>query len=376
MQLLRLNALKGNMLCALLLTCYFAVIRCHAQEKFENLSLRAEVNTGVLIPEYQLFNQFSEDYIYGIELSLEKQSSGKRESDQVFNYPAFGGSILYTTLGNDEVFGHELAFYGYFLNHFIRKERFQLNHQFGLGLGYATKRFDLQDNFQNVAVGSHLNIHFNYKLGVAYKISDHFRITSGLSFSHYSNANMSEPNLGLNWLSFYLGSYYLLGKEVIEPRRELAAFKGTNEFAFVAAAGGKHTRALQSTIYFTSSLSAEYKRHISRKIRLGAGIDLFYDSSTEAEMSVPGKDAYKPRDDFRTGIHFSQEIAYDKFSFIIQEGIYIGLRNTVDKGRQMYNRAIIRYKINEHLLIHVSMKSHLHILDYPEFGIGYWIKKP
>jgi hypothetical protein len=357
-------------------TLVMASFRAFSQSQKENLSLRVEGNGGVLVPEYQLFNQFAEDYIYGVEISLEKQSSGKRESDQIFNYPAFGGTLLYSTLGNDDVFGQELALYGYFLNHFIRKERFQLNHQFGLGLGYATKRFDLADNFQNVAVGSHLNIHFNYKIGVAYKFSEKIRITSGLSFTHYSNANMAEPNLGLNWLSIYLGSYYALGKEIIEPRRELTDFKGSNEFAIVAAAGGKHTRALQSTIYFTSSLSAEYRRHISRKIRLGAGMDLFYDSSTETEMSVPGKPTYKPIHDFRTGIHLSQEIAYDRFSFILQEGIYIGLRNTVDTGRQMYNRGIIRYKINDQLLVHISMKSHLHILDYPEIGFGYWIKRP
>ncbi len=357
-------------------TLVMASFRAFSQSQKENLSLRVEGNGGVLVPEYQLFNQFAKDYIYGVEISLEKQSSGKRESDQIFNYPAFGGTLLYSTLGNDDVFGQELALYGYFLNHFIRKERFQLNHQFGLGLGYATKRFDLADNFQNVAVGSHLNIHFNYKIGVAYKFSEKIRITSGLSFTHYSNANMAEPNLGLNWLSIYLGSYYALGKEIIEPRRELTDFKGSNEFAIVAAAGGKHTRALQSTIYFTSSLSAEYRRHISRKIRLGAGMDLFYDSSTETEMSVPGKPTYKPIHDFRTGIHLSQEIAYDRFSFILQEGIYIGLRNTVDTGRQMYNRGIIRYKINDQLLVHISMKSHLHILDYPEIGFGYWIKRP
>ncbi|MFN5912037.1 MAG: acyloxyacyl hydrolase [Bacteroidota bacterium] len=357
-------------------TLVMASFRAFSQSQKENLSLRVEGNGGVLVPEYQLFNQFAKDYIYGVEISLEKQSSGKRESDQIFNYPAFGGTLLYSTLGNDDVFGQELALYGYFLNHFIRKERFQLNHQFGLGLGYATKRFDLADNFQNVAVGSHLNIHFNYKIGVACKLSEKIRITSGLSFTHYSNANMAEPNLGLNWLSIYLGSYYALGKEIIEPRRELTDFKGSNEFAIVAAAGGKHTRALQSTIYFTSSLSAEYRRHISRKIRLGAGMDLFYDSSTETEMSVPGKPTYKPIHDFRTGIHLSQEIAYDRFSFILQEGIYIGLRNTVDTGRQMYNRGIIRYKINDQLLVHISMKSHLHILDYPEIGFGYWIKRP
>jgi hypothetical protein len=358
------------LLCSFL---YGAIV--HGQStKWENLRLRTDLHAGYLIPEYQLFNQLANEHIYSAEISLQKQTNGEKERDQLFNHPEFGLTFLYTSLGNKDAFGHEAALYGYFLTHLVRKERFQLNQQFGLGLGYATRIFDLQSNYQNVAVGSHLNIHFNYKIGVSYRLTNKIDLNSGLSFSHYSNANMAEPNLGVNFLTFYLGTNYLLGKRNIVEKRALEAHKALNEFAFIYAAGGKHTRALQSTIYFTSSFSAEYKRHISRKIRLGAGFDLFYDSSTKTEMSVPGKEPYKPIDDFRTGLHLSQEIAYGPFSFILQEGLYIGLTNKVDKNKLMYNRAIVRYKFNERFLVHITMKSHLHILDYPEVGFGYWMK--
>ena len=91
-------------------------------------------------------------------------------------------------------------------------------------------------------------------------------------------------------------------------------------------------------------------------------------------MSGPGKEPYKPIDDFRTGLHLSQEIAYGPFSFILQEGLYIGLTNKVDQNKLMYNRAIVRYNFNDRFLVHITMKSHLHILDYPEVGFGYWVK--
>jgi hypothetical protein len=367
--------MKARILKQLLLLCCSlscGIVLFAQADRIDNLRIRADMHMGYLLPEYQMFNQLANDYIYSTELSIQKQTSGVKERDQLFNYPEFGVTFLYTSLGNKEVFGNELALYGYFLTHLIRKERFQFNQQFGLGLGYATRKFNLEDNYMNVAVGSHLNIHFNYKLGVSFRLTEKIDFNSGLSFNHYSNANMAEPNLGVNFLTFYLGTNYLLGKSFIAEKRELEPHKSLNEFAFIYAAGGKHTRALQSTIYFTSSISAEYKRHVSRKIRLGAGLDVFYDSSTKTEMSIPGKEPYKPIHDFRTGMHISQEIAYGPFSFILQEGLYIGLTNRVDKSRIMYNRAIVRYKVSDQILVHVAMKSHLHILDYPEFGVGYW----
>jgi hypothetical protein len=41
-------------------------------------------------------------------------------------------------------------------------------------------------------------------------------------------------------------------------------------------------------------------------------------------------------------------------------------------GKRMYNRGILRWKINPHWMMSISMKSHLHILDYPELGFGYY----
>ncbi|MCE2711718.1 MAG: acyloxyacyl hydrolase [Cryomorphaceae bacterium] len=228
--------------------------------------------------------------------------------------------------------------------------------------------------FQNVSVGSHLNVHFNFKLGTKLKLSSTTWLNSGVSFTHYSNANMSEPNLGLNLATLYTGL-----TQIIHPTPERInvpdeAHQPKHEFAFILAAGGKHTRALQSTVYFTSSASIEYKHHSFKKLHFGGGLDLSYDSSTETEMSAPGKNDYKPAYDYRTGIHFSQELVYDRFSFILQEGLYFGLTDQVSKS-PMYNRAILRWKLNPSFLVHVSMRSHLHILEYPEIGFGYFLLK-
>jgi hypothetical protein len=61
---------------------------------------------------------------------------------------------------------------------------------------------------------------------------------------------------------------------------------------------------------------------------------------------------------------------YNRFSLILQEGIYVGLQNK-GLGKAMYNRGIVQYRFTDHLMIRVAMKSHLHILDFPEIGLGF-----
>lgn len=255
----------------------------------------------------------------------------------------------------------------------IRKKRFQLTHQFGIGLGYATKKFDINSNYENISIGSHLNIHFNVKLGTKIKLSDKLSLNSGLSFSHFSNANMAEPNLGINLFTAYAGFNYALGEQTEFKKLEIDKHITQHEFAFIYAAGGKHTRALQLNAYFTSSISTEYKFHWKRKFHVGVGLDLFYDSSTKVEMISSNSEVYKPIYDLRSGVHISQEIVYNRFSFILQEGLYVGLTDRVNQKR-MYNRGILRWKF-DHFLLSVSMKSHANILDYPEIGIGYYFTK-
>lgn len=356
----------------ILLLCFGSLFA--QRDLSKDLSLRFDVNYGFVIPEYKHFTYLVDEPVQGFEFSLFKSSKGKNVWEHAYKLPEAGLTFLYTSLGNRDVFGYEFAIFPYVQTALIKRPKFILSNLFGLGFGYATKKFDLESNYENVSVGSHFNLHFNCKLGAKWFLNQRFSINAGLSFTHFSNANMAEPNLGLNLFTAYSGVNYSLNDPSEILKLEMEAYEPVHEFAFIYAAGGKHTRALQSTVYFTSSISLEYKYQWKRKLHIGGGFDFSYDSATETEMSAPGKDQYKPIYDYRTGIHFSQELVYDRFSFILQEGIYIGLVDRVDKSF-MYNRGILRWKFNDHFLMHISMRSHLHILDYPELGFGYYFTR-
>ncbi|MES2589170.1 MAG: acyloxyacyl hydrolase [Bacteroidota bacterium] len=337
----------------------------------ENLFISANFKFGSVLPEYQFVHSLVDKNIQQVEISVFKETNGENYWQKLYKYPKLGFSLFYTSLGNNELLGHELALFPFVSLQSSPSKKFHVENKFGLGVGFVTRKFDLQENYKNVAVGSKLNVHFSYDFGLNYNLNSKLNLKSCLSFNHFSNANMKEPNLGINTVSASIGLDYLLGKRTERLSPEIPEFIPNNEFAFVYAFGGKHTRALQQTVYFTSSLSFEYKRKIRQIFHLGGGLDLFYDASTKTEMSVPGKIPYKSIYDFKTGFHFSQEFVYNKFSFILQEGFYVGLTDKVDKS-PIYNRAIFRYKWNQHFFTHISMKSHLYILDYPEIGFAYY----
>lgn len=351
----------------------FGFISAYAEAQFrlnDEVYLRANYHYGFVLPEYQHFIYIVNDNISSLELSLSKQTTGENYWQQLYNYPEFGISLFHSTLGNDVVFGRETGFYPYFITHIISGKKLQLNNQIGIGLSYVSKKFDLEENFQNVSVGSRINMHFNFEMGLKYQLFDKIFINSGIAFNHFSNANFQEPNLGINSLTFYGGLSYLAGNKINKTTQKISPHEPYNEFNVIYSIGGKHIGALQSDVYFTSSLSFECKRRLFRVFNLGIGTDLFYDSGTKIEMKANGNDDTCTSDDFRSGIHLSEEFVYNKMSIIIQEGLYLFLPDKVNHNI-MYNRAIFRYKISSRFSINISMKSHLHILDYPELGFGY-----
>ena len=341
-----------------------------AQNKLtKDLYIQASLHRGFNVPEYSMFTYITNDYVNSVNLSIIKKTSGKNEWETLYNYPEFGVSLFYSTLGNDAIFGREFSISPFFKTNFIHKKNFNFYNQIGVGLGYVDKKYDPETNFLNVAIGSNLNIHFNFRLGVDYQIASRISLSSGLSFDHLSNANMSEPNLGINYLTAYAGFSYRIGEKSVIQSPVFEANQPKNTISLVYNVGGKYSRALSSQKYFTSSFSTEIRRNISRAFHLGLGLDVFYDASVKDRL-IAAEKTYHSIDQFMTGIHFSQTLVYNKLSLTIQEGIYLFLTDKVEENF-MYNRGIISYRISKKISLRLAMKSHLHILDYPEFGIAY-----
>ncbi|MDA3891080.1 MAG: acyloxyacyl hydrolase [Salinivirgaceae bacterium] len=357
----------------LVILCFILIVvkpnQLNAQSNILNdVSLTNNYHFGYNLPEYQMFNYYTNSYVQSLDFCITKQSFGKDYWQQLFNYPEYGLSFFYSTLGNDEIYGRELAVNYFFKVHFIKKKHFSVYNRTGIGLDYVSEIFNQETNPFNTATGSHLNMHFNLRLGAHFRINQKMGLNTGLSFDHFSNANASEPNLGINYVTTYAGLSYKIGKETVKQKHEIPSHVKNNSFAVFVNFGGKHTRALSSDYFITTSTAFEFKHELLRSFHIGTGIDLFYDASVKKQLNNAERE-YRSSYLFQSGIHISQTFSYNKFSITIQEGIYLLLEEKVN-NQTMYNRAILQYQAAKMLYIRLAMKSHLHILDYPELGIG------
>jgi Lipid A 3-O-deacylase (PagL) len=313
---------------------------CGQASYFNDFYIRAAYHPGYVMPEYSLYPYLVNDYARAWTLSVSKRTPGKNYWAQLYNYPEFGLAVQYSTLGNSAIFGHEWSLYPFFNVHIFEKGKFSFINQTGMGIGWVNKKFDPETNPYNVAVGTTLNVHFNFELNLQYLALKKFYVFTGIAFDHLSNGNLGEPNLGINSMTFNAGMRYRVGKQSEQQRFDIE----------------KYVPSTRMSVFYP-----------------GIGVDLFYDSATKDETSVFGEGAYSPIDDFKTGFHFTQELVYNKFSLALQEGFYVFLTDKAF-GHSSYHRFIIRHQVSDRFFLQLSMKAHVVVLDYLELGAGYHIK--
>lgn len=336
-----------------------------------DLNLKANFQNGVLLFEYDFFNYIVNDNIKDFELSISKELQGNREWERLYKYPSIGISFFKTSLGNDSVYGNAYVLNPYISFNLLTKPKFKIKYQVGVGLTYATKHFDLETNYKNIAIASHLNIWFNSELYATYKVYKNASIMAGTAFSHLSNANLSEPNIGLNTWTFLVGTDIQIGKRSIKNTDPISKLKHKNYYSFIIAGGIKHTRRFAKKSYFSGSTEFDYTRILNHKFALGIGADLFQDNSIPDEMIRAEAEIVKDSYKYKSGIHLSQEIIFGDVSFILHEGMYIGFKDKL-YNHKFYNRGILRYKFSDHFFVSSAMKTNIFILDVMEVGIGYY----
>ncbi|MEM9050487.1 MAG: acyloxyacyl hydrolase [Bacteroidota bacterium] len=340
------------------------------EEVTGGMNILANAHYGYVIPEYSSFTLLTVDPVHSLEFTAEKRLGNRNPWNQVFNHPTVGFTFFYTTLGNDEIHGSEYSLFPYVLLPIIERKKFKAGISLGLGLGYVTKTYDQETNPFNVVVGSHLNVHFQTKIDLRYALTEKIGVQTGLAFGHLSNANTAEPNIGINNGTVYLGLSYKLKNESIKVSED--AFELSREvfYEIALAPGFKSTRALRDSRHFTFSATGDIWKPVSPIVAFGIGPDVFYDGSAETELLSDPSTEYKPVMQWSTGIHGSFSLRYDRLRLILQAGVYLGLQNEVE-DESIYNRAMVRYMVSDEFLVYFAMKSHLHILDHPEFGFGY-----
>ncbi len=305
------------------------------------------------------------------EITVSKQTFGDKYWQQHYKYPVIGYSFIFIDLRNNDQLGSAFAIYPHISFPQNRQRKFMRYFKIGCGAGYITKVFDRIENNKNNAIGSHINVFISFMYGFKWNVHRNLSIDGGLSFMHFSNASFTAPNLGINIPTLQLGATWKFndGKEIYKKDSIAPPRERKWHYSVILSGGLKEISPAGGAKYGIGSLNAEVIKPVSRKSRIGLGLDIFYDASIEKKLKSNSADYSGIFATVRPGLHFHYELKISEFSMLFDVGSYLYTRWKEDG--YIYARTGVRYRINKNWLVGVSLKTHKFKADFAEWGIGY-----
>ena len=339
----------------------------------ENTYLEADYGYGFLMPHHSSISYLLEDHIQTFDIKFVKYTSGKKYWNQLYRYPDYGLAYYRSNLGNNDVFGYANALYGFAKIPFYRfTNGSTINYQIGVGAAYITNHFDINSNYKNLAIGTHLNIYIDFSLNSYIALTKKIGITNNIRFTHASNGNVQSPNYGLNILSASLGVAYQFNSDYhTKEMIDLPEIESKNNFLITLSGGAKSINHYTSGTYFASSLVMDYNHRYSLKGAWGVGTDVFFDATNRQFSENKDKNDIINSDLYQVGIHVLHDAIMNKMTFTVQLGVY--LYTPVETEAFFYTRTGLRYALSDKWNISMTLKSHYAIASFIEWGVGYTI---
>ncbi len=325
------------------------------------------IHTGTVLPHHPSLAYLNRDYTRSIEFNIwfdNPQNSRKYST-------LTGAGYFFSSLGNNDVYGNLHAAYLNILNpNIFGKLPVQFN--IGVGLGYATKIFDIEDNYLNRAIGSHLNAYGRLSLtGEIPLADDRWIFRPGISFHHMSNGSFVAPNQGLNLMTLHAGIDFRTGHMYpgIAATELDTLPRKRHRLAVIYAPGIKQMDRRIDKQIFTSSFIIDYGYRFNKTASAGVGLNFFY-NDTWAYIPFVRTEKNEEISPFQSALHLSLQLNRGPLAFILHPGVYI--YNEAKDRTFMTNRLGLKYSFANNLTLQFAIKSHwLAIADYIEWGIGY-----
>lgn len=249
-----------------------------------------------------------------------------------------------------------------------------------MGITYNLEEYNDENNPINDAFGARAAVYFGLDFNFAYRFTRELDLTYGVGFTHFSNGNLYEPNLGLNLLGFAIGMKYnynasqrfvdkdpytknLLQARFKTPEKTKVEKINENAISLYLASGAKQNSSDRGTGrqfgVFTGIVDYEHRFNTIHGIT--GGFDFFYDNSFR-EFDTAG-------DRSSVGVHLGYDLHLWKLVIKAQIGTY--LTDDLDKGAY-FMRPALRFNINKTFFAQAGLKTlDGGSADYIEFGLGF-----
>lgn len=313
-------------------------------------------------------------YVPMLELNIAKPSDGSKLWQIENNKPDYGINLSVIDFGNPNQLGQSYSISPFIelpLSRFEKPQR--VIFRMSWGLAYLTKKFDIENNHKNIAIGSHWNIFVQYRFLWHLKINNKYRFEPGITISHTSNGRAQVPNLGLNLVSLNLGLNINSKNQAKEVTKidSSTVRPSKQEFLVWYGLGMNEKEPPGGNKFIAHTLSLNYFYNKRNTHKFGLGSDVFYEESYLQDL----KDDNIISENFINKLRIGPKICYayniGALSIPVEFGYYAFSKSNADGD--FFHRFGIRYYGKKGLMLHFSLKTHFAIAHHFDIGFGYRI---
>ena len=340
----------------------------------------------------------------GLNLGIEFPSSRQRPWQQYLNDPTAGLGVSYLNFGND-VMGEGLAMYPYILLNALRTDHFHARIKLASGLVAVNGHYraTINEEIPNKTFGSAINVFLSGGLNLDFPITRNLMLNTELGFNHISNGRIQEPNKGANIL--YGGVGFIATLDPVEgSKKEPVHFPDLPykwSLNITGAAGAHNADLSDSRKFLISTFHAGAVYNLTNWYGIGLGADVFYNDALSNETNrglFCREHDYTAADKIRVGLSLNNELQFGDVTAMVDWGVYL-----INPSRHYYSydhekhghdsrlplfyktegatsqeafhyiRFGIKYRIWDNVYLQALAKTHLHVAEFIEFGIGYQI---
>lgn len=214
------------------------------------------------------------------EVNVFKQTDGSKDWQKKLHYPEIGGGIWFVIHHDRDTIGSAVAPYIYWKYALVRSKVVDFNMKMGIGIAYATKKFEKGKNEVHNAIGSNVNAYVQLRFGLEWKLAQRLRLVTAFTYNHYSDGAVKLPNLGINTMSATMGIIYYpnIEKYKLVMNQDSSARKPVlkNELFAKATIGflDVQNNLIPEKTYLMQNTSIGYARYLNITNKLGASLNL------------------------------------------------------------------------------------------------------
>lgn len=360
--------------CWLIVGCGWAQSSAKDADSLKHTLLTVRMYDGIVVPHHQQMMYFIDHFSHAVEVNygIINYASGNWAS--YFNYPEVGVGFFYGTFGNKEVYGEGLALFPYINYSFVRGQRFTMQNKVSMGVGYATRPFNIDNNTDNTIFSTHFNVYLGFAMIANYRVSPRLSLTSALALTHMSNGAIKKPNHGINTFTLGLGAtYHFNERDYPLLPKVVAPDSHQRDFIVTLSGGQSQSVPFNTERCWSGVLNLNYMWYLNAKRAVGVGFDQFY--SEAAPYVWDRYDDYDPDVQFTTkhyifnGVFVSYNVFLGRTTLFTNLGAY--LYSYIKPSQPIYPRIGVRHLVTKHLVASFSVKASFFRSEFLEFGLGY-----